>query len=294
MLGKDLIVGSQPRLTSLVSLQYLRSALSVSCLVLAPMPGPSVLEHSRYHGLTIDARSENLTYALAQVESYAVPHNTCPDGLDECPPSDRDKILREEKQQLTRGAAHLLFECMRIHSAPHWTSILDLERCNETQRLKLEMPLLSSNHQDDMRWFTKGIELPKLTRNFVATHSPLDTTVDEPFDILEECESQIATMLSEINNERPEINVEAVKLIAKCKSPSWTQNDLDELVKEELSYRKVLSEHIQYDHSVLTLLDSLTQTLDASAHSTRLARRRISTPSTFNLAQRRASIRIFH
>ena len=271
MLGKHLTVDSQPRSTTLVS--FSRSALSVSCLVLAPMPGPSVLEHSRYHGLTIDARSENLTHALAQVESYPVPHNTFPDGLDESSPSDRDKILREEKQQLTRGATHLLSECMKIPSAPHWTSILDLERCNETQRLKLEMPLLSSNHQDDMRWFTKGIELPKLTRDFVAAHRPLNTTVDERFDILEECESQIATMLLEINNERPEINVEAIKLIAKCRSPSWTQNDLDELVKEELSHRKVFSEHIQYYHSILTLLGSLTQILDAFAHSTKLARR---------------------
>ena len=128
------------------------------------MSGPSVLDYARYYDLATDAQSQNL---LGSIEFGLISDNDCLDELRDPSYPDYDDLLRDEKLQMSCEAISLLTECTRSPPAPDWCSVLNC--AYPSQRFKVEMPMLMSDHMRDMRWFKKGVDLPKLLQRDFRT-----------------------------------------------------------------------------------------------------------------------------
>jgi hypothetical protein len=122
------------------------------------MSGSSVLEYARYHGLASEYRSEDVIQEL--LDAYNLNHNN--ESTKEPPPplypdfSTLVPPLEEPKIQLSRAGGALLASCVRQPSfAVQWDKYLpDPHR---KRKLKLEKPLLATDHDEDVAAFKRDV-----------------------------------------------------------------------------------------------------------------------------------------
>jgi hypothetical protein len=202
------------------------------------MSSPSVLEYARYHRLTIDARSE---CTLTQVDHKLF--HACDGDLQNPPALDYDKLLRDDKLQLSHTAGHLLAECLQSPPRPHWTEVLTDH--NSMRKLRMEMPMLISDHERDMKWFKKGLDLRKLTRDFARGRNPERDSTDAFSGDLARCKQLSSAMREEIGCERLETAFEVMKYLAACTGDDWTEQHMKEIIAEDLKPSHVYTTECQ-------------------------------------------------
>ena len=202
---------------------------------LLPMSGPSVLDYARYYGLATDAGSQNL---LGLIKRGTTQENDCVDLPRDLSRPDYDELLRDDKMQVNLGAITVLAECTRPPPAPDWRSVL--AGSQSTQRLKIAMPMLVSDHTRDMQWFKKGVDLSKLLVNCKETSRLESPALDDLSDILEQCERDANSTITEIENARVETTMEVLKILRYCSCDTWTREDMQDIVERDLKPAKVL------------------------------------------------------
>lgn len=199
------------------------------------MSGPSVLDYARYYGLATDAGSQNL---LGLIKCGPTRENDCFDLPRDPSCPDYDELLRDDKVHVSPKAITVLTECTRRPPAPDWRSVL--EGSQSTQRLKIEMPMLVSNHTRDMQWFKKGVDLSKLLGNCKETSRLESPAIGDLPDILEQCERDANSIITEIENERVETTMDVLKVLRAGSCDTWTKEDMQDIVERDLKPAKVL------------------------------------------------------
>ena len=197
------------------------------------MSRPSVLEYARYHGLATDTQSENL---LAQVDSHVVAGDASLDLLDDFRVSSYPVIPTDSNLQVSREAFSLLSECMISLPSPDWKAVL--QDCQPLSNLKVEMPMLISDHEKDMRWFKKRVDLGKLIRDYqTIPESPINDSLP---DLIEECKTYASSVHTQVRQERLELTSKVMETLADCISDSWTETETEEVIRKELKATRVL------------------------------------------------------
>ncbi len=199
------------------------------------MSGPSALEYARYYLLAADARSEHI---LGFIKCDPVPDDGCLDLLREPSGPDHNELLRDDKLHISREALALLAECTKTPPAPDRATILGDSQ--SAQRLKLEMPMLISDHARDMKWFEKGVDLQKLLQNCRETSKLESPEMDSLPDIAKECERNVKSINTQIQNERLETTLNVLKVLTDCSRDTWKEQDMEDIVKQDLKSTKVL------------------------------------------------------
>ncbi len=194
------------------------------------MSHPSILEYARFHNLIIDADAQNLAGHLK--------------GLSRLPINDAEETasfdtlhgqlqLPEDKLQFNSRAGDLLARCMKGPSMPSDRLLL-----SDSQRskmlLKMETPMLRSDHSKNMRWFRKPMDLEKLLIPLAEDRSLQAPENDDIQDILEECRSAADLVGIDVTRERLETTVEVVKALSDYLRDSWSPTDENDLLRREL------------------------------------------------------------
>lgn len=122
------------------------------------MSDSSVLEYARYHGLAREHRSEDVIQEL--LGTYNLNHHNestkepipplYPDFSTFAPP------FEEPKLQLSRAGGAFLASCVRPPSfSLQWDKYLPDPR--RKRKLKLEEPLLTTDHDEDVAAFKRDV-----------------------------------------------------------------------------------------------------------------------------------------
>lgn len=122
------------------------------------MSASSVLEYARYHGLASNHRSENIVRSV--LGGYT--HNSRYESAEETTPplypdfSSLVPPLEEPKLQLSRTVGTLLSSSVR---PPEFFLLWDdfLPDTHRKKKLKLELPLLPTDHHEDVAAVKYGV-----------------------------------------------------------------------------------------------------------------------------------------
>ena len=131
---------------------------------------PSVLEYARFYGLALDHRSPDPQSALSQ-DLHGIL------SVDESELLDITKdieIPATERLECGRDAAKYLASIINAKSYPRSVGDYHLPKIHRIRDLKLEPPLLRSDHELDMRYFG-GRMVPDLS----SEHLPLENVNEE-------------------------------------------------------------------------------------------------------------------
>ena len=110
-----------------------------------PPTVPSLLEYARHHGLAIDHRALDLDLAA----HLTIAENDVADLSSPNAPST--PLTTEHKLKLTRSELQRLATTLRPPPPPPWDTFLpDRHRIRD---LKLEIPMLVTDHEEDLRQF---------------------------------------------------------------------------------------------------------------------------------------------
>ena len=227
---------AQPLLFTRASLKHVcphhlltSSAFPATRPVIFPgMASPGVLEYARFHKLAIPHTSTDLSKHLQSLPLLEIDGK----GLsDICFPSLKS-LLRREKLQLSCAAAQQL---MALDNAPEeirWEEILgDPHR---HRRLKVELPLLRRNHERDMRWFKRGVNLQQLIKNMQEDCPSLETGIADQQDFLAHCRQAAESFADDAQYARLQVSRNAVAILFKSTTDAWTEDDLNAAYLREL------------------------------------------------------------
>lgn len=125
------------------------------------MSGSSVREYARYHGLASEHRSDDVIQELLNVYNLNNHNNHNAPTKEPTPPLYPDfstftPPFEESKLQLGRAGGEFLASCVRPPSfAVQWDKYLpDPHR---KRKLKLEVPLLATDHEEDVAAFKRDV-----------------------------------------------------------------------------------------------------------------------------------------
>jgi hypothetical protein len=199
-----------------------------------PMSSVSVLDYARLHGLSVDQAIVPLISGLKQLPL---------DNEDSFLESDRrlvidcEQLLQDDKLQIDCGAVSLLATCTRPPGEPDWSEIT--KQARKAKDLRIEVPMLMSNHSKDMRWFTKRPNLDQLLRQHGHSsneHGGLKENVPQAFESYEE---HSVSLLRDIADERLEVSATALTFLSGCIKKTWSRDAGDAIMERALGRAKV-------------------------------------------------------
>ena len=199
------------------------------------MSCPTLVEYARHHGLTVNPSSLNpLTFLKELCPLPILGHDTS--QLSEPDFTVKPKTLQEDKLQISPEATTLLSECMRMSDLPPVEDYLPTP--SRKGSLRMELPMLISDHIKDMRWFRKRLDLDKMLE--VCKESPLASKEQGFLDITEEAEATVRRLENQLANERLHIKKDVVSALTEYVQDSWSIHDDEEFLRRELIQPKVL------------------------------------------------------
>ena len=126
---------------------------------------------------------------------------------------------------------------MKPPSKPNWSEIL--KPYSVSGKLRMEPPMLVSDHKKDMKWFGKGLDLDKVLRDCAIDHNAADPNVSNLTDLLAECDEMTSSMQRDVSNEHIQTSFEALKILAECTQNGWTEEQRQESARQDLKATKV-------------------------------------------------------
>ena len=170
----------------------------------------------------------------------------------------------ESKLQVSRAASRLLISVTKQPPKPEWKDFLSDHQ--KLRKLKMEQPLLMTDHQKDMRRF-----LPRRSLGIEDIDFPLED-LDEENDEGLRRPSRVRGMCAEwkkkIANEKLQTTRDTLQLLHHTLRDTWTEADRDELLREHLRFKKV-----QIPATQLTIADKPAETNGGAAVTSSDARR---------------------
>jgi hypothetical protein len=192
---------------------------------------PSLLDYARFHGLAIDHLHQDILSLLPSDvltcdEDATLPEFRLPD-LDRLPP--------EPKFQLNSKAASLLASSIRPPPAPHWANTLPDH--HKVKKLKLEQPLLRTDHEKDM----ERIRYPKPTRIGAMNLVPIEVDEDrgEGFAWPQETIDLAAVWDKDASQEKLQTTREVLKTLQDALRPVYTAQMHEEIMAEGSNFTRV-------------------------------------------------------
>ena len=156
---------------------------------------PSVLEYARHHGLAFDHRAEDLENEISMLGDEGGRGAFDTADLLKFIPSEGDELLTEAKFQLNDRERALLAASIRPPAAPAWDSLLP--NPHRIRDLKLEVPILSTDHEADMKTFSQkqSLDLEDLGISLATIDGDKDGLLclpSEITDLAEQWDSEVA------------------------------------------------------------------------------------------------------
>jgi hypothetical protein len=194
----------------------------------------SLVQYARYHGLAIDHQADDLLedYSEEAILDLELASPKLPEF--EVPPFEG--LLNEPKFTLDDRGRVLLASCIRCPDAPSCRDALP--RHHSIRNLKLELPLLMTDHTLDMRRFTSrpSFELRDLDLGLFVPDSNMNDILPWP---AEESFNLAPNWDKEMAREKLRVSKEALLYVQdtlriKCEPTLFT-----ELMKENLEYQEV-------------------------------------------------------
>ena len=193
---------------------------------------PSILRYARHHGLCYDHRGESVLCKLNEVDLV----DRSPE-LPELPnfaPPDYEPTT-DTKLKLNREASKLLLLTIKQPQKPMWKDLLSDHR--KLQKLKVEQPLLMTDHQKDMKKF-----LPKRSLSIEDIEFALEKLDEENDEGL--CWPSSARELRtqwdyDRAHEKLQTSRATLLFLIQRQRDTWTDADHNDLVKELLNSVKV-------------------------------------------------------
>jgi hypothetical protein len=126
------------------------------------MSEPSALDYARYYGLVQRTRHplRNLTQLAPFDVDISLPAHSEVFNVED--------PVNSEKLEISQDGMLFLSNAIRPPFAPQWERILD--NASSRRRLRCELPLLKCNHEKDLQWFRKGLDMDKLFRQLSECH----------------------------------------------------------------------------------------------------------------------------
>lgn len=192
---------------------------------------PSLTEYARFHGLADNHLGEDLRRLF-------------PSGLLSCSdtrlpefelPKD-ERLPPEPKFRLSRKAACLLASSVKPPSAPSWSYTLPDHR--RVQKLKVEQPILKSDHDSDMR----KVRCRKPFKLEAINLVPMEMDEVEDEEGLA-CSPRIRELAAQwdkkIAAEKLQTTREVLKALQDALRPVYTPHMHEAIIGEELAFTKV-------------------------------------------------------
>lgn len=197
-----------------------------------------ILRYARHHNLISSNPNQHEHDAL--LECFATGDQSIShDGLVGLPTLETLGLADDtiERLDLSADAREFLHTVLVTEAA--FTDIDWRLHCGDhRQRLKLEPPLLITDHELDVRMFRKGagVDVPvKESFSPVA----LDAENDAELARLAEIESSWNACNSQSTNEKLDVTCNAMMLLKEVLSPEDPQQSLDEAFRLELRHKRV-------------------------------------------------------
>jgi hypothetical protein len=197
------------------------------------MSHPSVLEYARYYGLSVPHTDADLSTLLQSITHASFDDNALPNV--ELPP--RGSLFCTSKLQVGSSAVMKLAEMTKPPETERWEKILG--NPFRQRDLRVEEPLLISDHEKDMRWFKKPLDLHRIVQEL---RSGLDVVVSPPHNeagFLAECKRAVEDANQALREIRLDATDSALKLLAKSTDDYASQHNIEEVYKTLLSKPKV-------------------------------------------------------
>jgi hypothetical protein len=146
-----------------------------------------------------------------------------------CPPS----ISLEDRLQISRETSEVLTRCTKPPDTP--TDMFCLTDSSRSKLLlKMETPLLRTDHSNDVRRFRKRLD----------PHRMLDACqpyliVETEGNVLDRCRKAADQMQSSFQHERLQVAKETIIALTEYLRDNWTPQDDEPLLTHELSKSKV-------------------------------------------------------
>ncbi|KAK4948195.1 hypothetical protein LTR28_007501, partial [Elasticomyces elasticus] len=200
---------------------------------------PSVLEYARFHKISHDYASQPI-WSAATLPAWAMDIHANTTDLEES--SDLQALARireEERLELTREEALLLKDAMVL---PQLADPMEriLAQRQRRQEIRIELPLLRSDHDLDMIRFAKRRPIDLSNVNFPFEH--VDEEKDEGIGWPSKFLTLPAEKQLEIDTEKLEIPRESLLYLRGVTMATLGAADLEEAVKHEITYKWVPTE----------------------------------------------------
>lgn len=151
------------------------------------MPAPSALDYARHHGLV--RQPSHPIHSIKHLRPYDIEATSvaCSEIFDQ------KELISAERLELSREGMLFLSNATRPPFAPRWDEVLDAAR--ERRRMKCELPVLSRDHEKDLRWFRSGINVDKLLRQLEKETLSVPDSKDDYVDGLRAASAAVHNIL---------------------------------------------------------------------------------------------------
>jgi hypothetical protein len=199
------------------------------------MSSTSVLDYARLYGLSVHNTVAPLTLALNSTQLAF-------DDEDSFLESDKrllidcEQLLLDDKLQIDRGAITFLATCIKQPRKPDWSETT--KEAGSAKDLRVELPMLMSDHVKDLRWFTKRPDLNLRLRQHVSSIDAEGIEKVAPQEF-EDYEEHAVSLLREISDERLEVSATAVTFLCDCINKALPRDAIATSMDQYLEQTKV-------------------------------------------------------
>ena len=207
-------------------------------MIYSSMASSSILEYARYHDLAINHKTDNLRNHLTLFSPLAFPDEASLLPF-ELPSACCD--LPEEKLQFSQDAGRLLGEAPKAPACVASSQLL--ADPHKIENMKMEVTMLRSNHERDMKWFRSGVDLKKMIE--AEVHACGSENCDESRlpELSDICTGAVTEMRKNVHNERFEVGVEVLHLLRQSTHSVCAQADRELCMQSHLSRSKASSRY---------------------------------------------------
>lgn len=204
------------------------------------MSGPSVVEYARFHGLAIDHTAEDILTYLSHLSTELRPEENDL-SVPEPDFSAFKHDLQEPKLQLSREASMLLAESIKDPCPViDWDHLLP--KRHRIEDLKLEEPLLATDHETDVRSFKKSALRARDSHILLAQFTPNkcfpDNVFEKEWDDIVHGRS-LRAVKEQLKQEKVHTMRESLVRLSKALKHDSTDKERGEVMTKDLSYIKV-------------------------------------------------------
>jgi hypothetical protein len=198
----------------------------------------TAMQYARLYGLATDHLAEPLPIPVIEALQQDLPDSLTVDtGLPNIElPIDVDI---EDRLTLTKDAARLLQDAS---NGPSSSSEIDelmfpLLDYRQVRELRLELPLLSTDHASDFREFAKWED--SHIKDGCLPMEPLDDELDVSLEWHQRFKTLPTDLLNELKVEKIEFTKDTLLHLQATVKDCWTEEDDQQVWEECLSYKKV-------------------------------------------------------